>query len=268
MAGFSLDSEPSPYGDPRRQPADASGTENNMSKVNKSFMAAAGVLLAASAGSASAAYGYNNGYSNGYYGSSAYGAQTFRCESRNNRTTLCGVDTRGGVQLVSQESRDSCVRGRTWGTDSRGVWVAGGCRGVFAVNTGAYSNGVYSNGAYGYGNGAVYPNTAYGYQNGYPNTVYRSNSGYAAVPYGSNGYSSVGRVVRCESTGSRTRYCSMDTRYGVSLVNQRSSSPCIQGATWGVSQDRVWVSRGCRGEFAVGSMGNAYNSNSYYDRRY
>src|SRR6478752_10803210 len=102
MAGFSLDSLAGAYRDPRRQPADASGTENIMSKVNKSFMAAAGVLLAASAGSASAAYGYNNGYSNGYYGngSSAYGAQTFRCESRDNRTTLCGVDTRGGVQLV------------------------------------------------------------------------------------------------------------------------------------------------------------------------
>jgi hypothetical protein len=239
-----------------------------MSKVNKSFMAAAGVLLAASAGSASAAYGYNNGYSSGYYGngSGAYGAQTFRCESRDNRTTLCGVDTRSGVQLVRQESRDSCIRGQTWGTDSRGVWVSRGCRGVFAVTTGAYSNGAYG---YGNGTGVVYPNTAYGYANGYPNTVYRSNGGYATAPYGSNGYSGVGSVVRCESTSSRTRYCSMDTRYGVSLVNQRSSSPCIQGATWGVSQGRVWVSRGCRAEFAVGSMGNAYNSsNSYYNRRY
>jgi hypothetical protein len=143
---------------------------------------------------------------------------------------------------------------------------------VFAVNTGAYNNSVYSNrsysnGAYGYNNGAVYPNTGYGYANGYPNTAYRSNSGYAAVPYGANGYSSVGRVVRCDSTGSRTHYCNMDTRYGVSLVNQRSSSPCIEGATWGVGQDRVWVSRGCRAEFAVGSTGSAYN-NSYYDRRY
>jgi hypothetical protein len=237
-----------------------------MSIVNKSFIAAAGILLATSAGSASAAYGYNNGYySNGSYGG-AYGAQTVRCESRDNRTTLCGVDTRGGVQLVNQESRDSCIRGRTWGTDSRGIWVARGCRGVFAVNTGAYSNG-----AYGYNNG--YPPAAYGYNNGYPSTAYDNgyrssayNNGYQA--YGSNGYRSNGRTIRCESNDSRTRYCSMDTRYGVSLVNQRSSSPCIQGSTWGVSRDRVWVSRGCRGDFAVGSTGNAYNRGSSFDRRY
>ena len=222
-----------------------------MMKLNKSFIAAAGILAASAAGSASAAYGYNSGYSNGY-GGNAYGAQTVRCESRNERTTLCGVDTRGGVQLVSQESRDSCIRGRTWGADSRGIWVARGCRGVFAVNTGAYSNG-----AYGYNNG---------YGNGYGN-VY-PNGGYAAVPYGSNGYYGSGRTIRCESNDSRTRYCGMDTRYGVSLVRQRSSSPCIQGATWGVSRDRVWVSRGCRGDFAVGSTGNAYNNNYYYDRRY
>jgi len=246
-----------------------------MSNVNKSFIAAAGVMLAASAGSASAAYGYNNGYSNAY--SNGFGGQTVRCESRDNRTTLCGVDVRGGVQLVRQESQDNCIQGRTWGTDSRGIWVARGCRGVFAINTGAYSNGgysnsaysnrVYSNSAYGYNNG--YPSTAYGANNGYPATAYGYSNGYPATAYGSNGYVGNGRVVRCESTSSRTRYCSMDTRYGVSLVNQRSSNPCIQGSTWGVSSNnRLWVSRGCRGDFAVGSTGNAYNSNSYYDRRY
>jgi hypothetical protein len=231
--------------------ADFHARRIDMGKANKTFIAAAGVLLAASAGSASAAYGYNNGYYGGGY-NGGYGA-TIRCESRDNRTTLCPVDTRAGVQLVDQTSRNSCIRGRTWGADSRGIWVAGGCRGIFAINTGAYGNGAY--GYNGYGNGA-YGNGAYG------------NGAYGYDRYGSNGYyGRNSRVVRCESRDGRTRYCGMDTRYGVSLVNQHSSSPCIRGSTWGVSRDRVWVSRGCRGDFATGASGYGYN-NGYYDRRY
>jgi hypothetical protein len=56
---------------------------------------------------------------------------------------------------------------------------------------------------------------------------------------------------RCESTDNRTRYCNADTRYGVEMVRQLSRSACIEGRTWGVSREGVWVSRGCRAEFAA-----------------
>lgn len=61
-------------------------------------------------------------------------AQTFTCESRNNDRTYCNVNARGNVHLVRQLSQADCVAGRSWGTDSRGVWVSRGCRADFVVN--------------------------------------------------------------------------------------------------------------------------------------
>lgn len=57
----------------------------------------------------------------------------FRCESDNGRWNHCEVSTRRGVQLVRQLSRSACIRGQSWGVDSRGVWVAGGCRAEFRL---------------------------------------------------------------------------------------------------------------------------------------
>lgn len=219
-----------------------------MTKTKTLSLAAAGVLFAAAAGSASAQYAYG-GYDNGY------AQRTIRCESNDGRTRICSADTRGGVQLVDQTSQTSCIRGRTWGADQRGIWVTQGCRGVFAINAGGAYGGSYGNRAYGYGYGA--------YGNGYSSGAY--NNGYYNNGYRS--YNRSARVVRCESRDGRTRACSIDTRYGVSIVNQYSDSPCIEGSTWGADRNRVWVTRGCRADFAAGATGYGYN-NGYYDRRY
>ena len=61
-----------------------------------------------------------------------------------------------------------------------------------------------------------------------------------------------GRLFRCESEDSKTRYCNADTRYGVRLVRQLSKNACIEGRSWGVTRNGVWVSQGCRGEFSNG----------------
>lgn len=55
------------------------------------------------------------------------------CESRNYGYTRCPMKTSYGVKIVAQMSsgRGECVEGRTWGWDSSGVWVDGGCRGRF-----------------------------------------------------------------------------------------------------------------------------------------
>jgi len=79
---------------------------------------------------------------------------------------------------------------------------------------------------------------------------------------GSNGYA---RNFRCESTDNRTRYCNADTRYGIDLVRQLSRNSCIEGRSWGVTRDGVWVSRGCRAEFAVSDR--YYRDDASY-RRY
>ena len=65
-----------------------------------------------------------------------------------------------------------------------------------------------------------------------------------------------GRRFRCESNDNRTKHCSTDTRYGVRLVRQLSRNACVEGRSWGVGRNSVWVSRGCRGEFV--------NNDSYY----
>ncbi len=160
----------------------------------------------------------------GYYGSqghqgssgNGYGnGQLIRCESNDERTQRCAVDTRGGVQLVNKLSSSDCIQGRSWSYDRNGIWVSDGCRAEFAVGTGG--NG-YGSGGYG-------------------------NSGYG------NNYGIGGQVFRCESNDNRRRECAANTRAGVQLVRQLSSSPCIQGRSWGYGRTGVWVSEGCRAEF-------------------
>ena len=134
----------------------------------------------------------------------------FRCESRDERTQRCPADTRGGVRLLRQLSNTPCVKGRTWGVDRGGVWVAGGCRAEFVA---------------GYGGTAPGPGPG---------------------------------VVRCESEDKRTRHCPADTRGGVRMVRQLSSTSCIQGQTWGYDRGGIWVSRGCRAEFVTGQGGGGH----------
>jgi len=128
------------------------------------------------------------------------------CESSDRRTNYCSADIRGGVRLLRQLSDRRCVRGSTWGTNSRGIWVTDGCRAEFEVA----------------------------------------------------GQHRYGQTVRCESNDNRTRYCNADTRSGVRLWRQISRDPCVEGRSWGVTRNSIWVSRGCRADFRVGDRGGVY----------
>ncbi|MFY2763864.1 DUF3011 domain-containing protein [Arenimonas sp. MALMAid1274] len=68
------------------------------------------------------------------------------------------------------------------------------------------------------------------------------------------------QTVRCESQDNQWRSCSVDTRGGVRLSRQLSSQGCWQGDTWGYDRNRIWVTRGCRAEFRVGSGGGSSSS--------
>ncbi|RPE81501.1 DUF3011 domain-containing protein [Vulcaniibacterium tengchongense] len=59
----------------------------------------------------------------------------------------------------------------------------------------------------------------------------------------------VGRTVRCDSNDGRYRQCPIGRGRAV-LVRQHSRSPCIEGRSWGQRGGDVWVSNGCRAEFA------------------
>lgn len=62
-------------------------------------------------------------------------------------------------------------------------------------------------------------------------------------------YDDHGIEIVCESKKGRTQYCSLDTRYGVILVEQHSRAACIEGESWGYDQRGVWVQAGCRASF-------------------
>ena len=71
-------------------------------------------------------YGSNNG---GGWGNNNY---SVTCSSEGSNYKTCAWDARyGSPRLIQQLSRQSCISGRTWGYDSRGLWVSDGCRARF-----------------------------------------------------------------------------------------------------------------------------------------
>ena len=59
-------------------------------------------------------------------------------------------------------------------------------------------------------------------------------------------------LVRCESSARETTRCKADTRGGVTLERQLSRAGCWYDETWGYDAKGVWVSNGCRADFALG----------------
>lgn len=56
------------------------------------------------------------------------------CASRRNRYQHCDAETRGrSMHLVHEFSDEACEYGRTWGYNSRGIWVDRGCVGLFRM---------------------------------------------------------------------------------------------------------------------------------------
>jgi Protein of unknown function (DUF3011) len=79
----------------------------------------------------------------------------------------------------------------------------------------------------------------------------------------SNSYAAYGRdgngtLITCESGGKKHR-CSADTHFGVQMSRQISKSSCVEGDTWGYDERGVWVDRGCRAEFLLGTANTRYN---------
>lgn len=70
-------------------------------------------------------------------------------------------------------------------------------------------------------------------------------------------------TITCESSGGQYRSCPVDTSGGVTLSRQLSREGCWQGDSWGYDRNRIWVNRGCRAEFRVGSdRGNSSSNNN------
>jgi hypothetical protein len=55
------------------------------------------------------------------------------CESEPGERRVCPGDTSAGVALMKSTGPASCLLGKTWGYDDKGVWVADGCGGEFQL---------------------------------------------------------------------------------------------------------------------------------------
>lgn len=82
----------------------------------------------------------HSSHGGGHPGHSSYHPQsggtsdTVLCESKNYDRNYCPAHTMGGVRLQQQMSQKSdCVFNDTWGYDSGGIWVSGGCRALFQL---------------------------------------------------------------------------------------------------------------------------------------
>lgn len=191
-------------------------------------------------------------------------------------TKRCPADTGQGVQLLRQVSGSPCTFNSTWGYDSNSIWVSRGCRAEFALGAAAVS-GVQTMGA----PQSITCTSDDGRRHTCPtNTsgtvqLNRQISGSACIQGSTWGYdaqgiwvdrgcraeflvypdaggSNAGTITCSENTGVSTSRCAVDTSRGVLMVRQLSGSPCTLNSTWGYDTNGIWVSRGCRAEFALG----------------
>ena len=148
-----------------------------------------------------------------------------RCGSAGYNYNMCQVDTGRGsrVYLLQQVSKTACVEGRNWGWNRAGVWVDGGCDGVFRVQR-RWSGGPTPGPGPG-GPGGWQPGP------GWDTTI----------------------QVHCYSANYVYNMCQVDTGRGsrVFVGRQISKTPCVEGRTWGWNRAGVWVDGGCEAVFTV-----------------
>jgi|SRR3954469_15632822 hypothetical protein len=70
-------------------------------------------------------------------------------------------------------------------------------------------------------------------------------------------------VFTCSSDDGRLHSCRVNTNQPIQFVRQRSDAQCIAGQTYGIDRGGVWVTNGCRADFAVANGDQAYNQGTY-----
>ena len=204
-----------------------------------------------------------------------------RCESINNGRQTCRVDARDRIVLVNQQLSDNpCIVGRSWGVsnDRDEIWVDKGCRAEFQVGGSVVATAAFGRSlvceSQNNGKARCPADTSYGVQLarkisqnectrgddwGFDENGIWVDHGCRAefVLGGEDRYlpmpstTTLSRVT-CESQNEAMNRCPADTFYGVTLARQISNSMCVRGQTWGYDAKGIWVTKGCRAEFAVG----------------
>lgn len=202
----------------------------------------------------------------------AQAAYPVHCYSENYRPNRCQLSgAASNVVLMQQLSNNKgpCIQGQTWGWDTYSIWVTDGCRAAFAVTPWGEGGGYPGNPGYP-GNGPGYPGNGPG-RPGYPGNGpgYPGNGpgrpGYPGNGPGRPGYPGNGpgypgggyggsTIISCSSENYRYENCYVNGYiHSVQLERQLSDyrGNCVQGQSWGYTQNSVWVDRGCRAQFRV-----------------
>jgi hypothetical protein len=212
------------------------------------------------------------------------GARRVVCESQKGDHQVCNAelahasDPGGVVYLARQLSAARCDENDTWGYDAERdqIWVDKGCRAEFIVGarsdpkrtiepldnliTCASTSGKRTQCAADTSAGVriVRPLSdaacGYGRQWGFDAKGIWV-SGNCSAEFAVRGKPKpVVTTLACESLNATRVQCPADTHYGVALIRQLGESYCILGRTWDFDATGVWVSDGCRGQFALGGF--------------
>lgn len=215
----------------------------------------------------------------------AFADETIVCGSRDYQYRLCPTrDNSAPVRLIRQLSKSKCVRGATWGTHRRGIWVDRGCRAEFSIssNRGPSDNDNWARAPraseftcksanYKYrrckvpGSGKVSLRRQLSSSPCVRGKTWGQDRKGVWVDRGCAGrFSVTGRARRdldervrlaldCRSKGFQYRYCPATVRGAVRLTKQYSDAPCRRGRTWGHDRLGIWVDQGCAGRFEIES---------------
>jgi len=207
-----------------------------------------------------------------------YAGQTVTCSSNDNRRNQCATPFSGRPVLVQNLSGTRCVEGSNWGAGRGYVWVDRGCRARFAEGGGGWGGG---------GQGGTVRCESTDHRQRTCNTGWRGavlvrqlsdtrctegrtwgfRNGSIWVNDGCRGEFAEGRgggggwggghgnpnyQVTCSSNDQRRNYCNWDRGQGRPvLVQQISSTRCVEGRTWGTQGNQIWVDDGCRARFGA-----------------
>ena len=198
------------------------------------------------------------------------------CESITGSYTTCPASTAAGVALSRQLSMKPCVEESTWGyeREKNQIWVDDGCRGEFILGPSVQTvtppstlNGVVvcqsldgkrveckADTSAGVQIIRSFNQEQCGYRRewGYDRkAIWVTNGCRAAFAVRGNPKTTIASVT-CESIDGARNVCGAETHFGVALVRQMSEAECVLDKSWGFDRDGIWVSDGCRAQFALG----------------
>ncbi|MEA2240110.1 MAG: hypothetical protein QOC81_4834 [Thermoanaerobaculia bacterium] len=214
-------------------------------------------------------------------GGSLTGSRRIVCESQKGTLEWCPAelnnvaDPKVGLSLVRQLGEKKCVEGESWGYEIERdqLWVDKGCRGEFMIGHANPLKAVEAldatvvcetknrqrvecaaDTAAGVRIVRTLNDTTCGYgkQWGYDDRGIWVSGGCRAEFAIRGVPKPTIQAVTCESHNDARADCPAETHYGVALVRVTGEKECVLGKSWGFDDKGVWVTEGCRGQFALG----------------